>query len=865
MQTQLSLYWLNELINLRGYNLDFFIKNLTINGFEVEDCIAVSYNSNVTIALQLSITANRGDAMCLRGIAREFRIFMTRYKSYKAKPPVFKVFGVRKAIRRRRRFRRAIPYWGGSRFYLRKRLHSNRYTRRISKRLTSWRNKTSQRWLLKQTIFKFIWAIENTIYRSPRWKPNRLYFKQPIFNNNDPKIFSRFLCFKLENLKNLNSPGWLQKRLAYSGIIPQNDLSDYKNYVLLESGYPFELYDLKKIIKKCNSNKFKLQLGSVTDRTFVATNDRNYTINENNLILKANDQILSVAGIISNKEFAYTKETDSILIEGAIFNPKMISRQSRLLEVKTIRSNYYARGGMNGNFFLHTWYRLLALLKAANPQRKFKLHTSANTSENESQIYHVPCVTWYAWNEARIFESWDFWLREKKIAEVLGPVYHYMPIIYKNLYRVKNRLPAKKIEKYLRKLNITYEFKYLPGEGQYFPITYGRIPIPPRSSKRPLPLKARGWMPPRTYGKPGRYWLLRIPNYRKNDLKTERDMIEEFIRIYGVDKIISISPETHSHGTADLSYKIRKELTPLLLNEGFNELISYSLTNEIIENNIQIELVNPLAKEYSKLRLSLLPSLVQIVSENIRQGNRTFEGFEYGHIFSQDSTGQYSEIECVSGIFGGVELRPSWSEKVSDLSWFEAKGKIEKIFEKLNLPIIWYEWKNNLKIENKYFSVLHPYRTAMLYLQSPKIFLGVFGELNPILAKQYNIFSKFYLFEFNFKVLVSHFTTLNLSKQVTYKDYSTYPKLVKDLSFIITKDISLGSILEFINLSKFIFLNSINLLDIYEGESLSSNQVSVCIQLVFQARNKTLTNVDIEPWLKWIYYKLEKKYGAIFR
>ena len=868
MQTQLSLYWLNELLNLNGYNLDFFIKNLTINGFEVEDCLKVSYKSKSTIALQLSITANRGDALSLRGIAREIKMVMTRFKAYQAEPPVFKVFGVSRALRRRRKFRRRVGvFYGGKAFRLRKRIYFNRYNRR--RHLSVKRDdKKSMKWILRQTIFKFFWSVENTIYRSPKWKPNRLYFKQPVFNTNDPKIFSRFLCFKLENLKNLKSPGWLQKRLAYSGIVPQNDLSDYKNYIFLESGYPFEFYDLKKITSKCDSENFKLNLSHASDIKFTGTNNREYTLNQNILVLKANEEILSIAGVISNKDFAYSKDTDSVLIEGAIFHPKMIARQSRLLQLKTTRSNYYSKGGMDGCFFIQTWYRLLSLLKIANPQRKFKLHTSSYTSENESQIYHVPFVTWYAWHEVDIFASWDFWLREKKIAQVLGEAYYFQSIVYKQVYRKTKRLPCILIEDYLRKLDISYEFKYLPGEWQYFPIIYGRIPIPPRSTKRVLPPNARGWMPPRKYGKPSRNWLLRVPNYRKADIKTETDMIEEFVRIYGVDKIISIYPQLTSYGIADLNYQTRREITQWLLNEGFNELISYSLVNEKIKNNQSISLLNPIANEYSSLRTSLLPNLIQIASENIKQGNKVFEGFEYGHIFSKDLKGEFFERECLSGIFGGIELREAWSEKSEYLSWFEAKGKIEKMFEKFNFPVVWNNLNDNsknLKDNDINLNFVHPYKAAKLYSKVTETFLGIFGELNPIIAKELAISSKFYLFEFDLRHLVTQYKKRKSNKSFDFKEYSSYPKLIKDLSFIIDKDLEIGSLLQFIYMSRTKFLSKLSLQDIYESDSLLSNQTSLCIQLVFQAKDKTLKNSDIEPWLKWITYKLKHTYNVVFR
>ena len=104
----------------------------------------------------------------------------------------------------------------------------------------------------------------------------------------------------------------------------------------------------------------------------------------------------------------------------------------------------------------------------------------------------------------------------------------------------------------------------------------------------------------------------------------------------------------HNIGKEDFSYQIRKKLTNCFINEGLNELIQYSLVNENTSDTIP--LINPLIIDCSTLRTSLLPNLIKIVSENLKQGNDILEGFEYGHVFKGDLKTSYSEKEVVSGI-----------------------------------------------------------------------------------------------------------------------------------------------------------------------------------------------------------------------
>ena len=119
---------------------------------------------------------------------------------------------------------------------------------------------------------------------------------------------------------------------------------DFQNYILLETGYPFEFYDLDKIQSKIKDSTFNLNLEKArNDEQFSATNDLTYNLNNSILILKANNLSLSIAGIIPQKEFCYTNETKSLLIEASIFNSTKIRQQSRVLGLRTDRSARYEK------------------------------------------------------------------------------------------------------------------------------------------------------------------------------------------------------------------------------------------------------------------------------------------------------------------------------------------------------------------------------------------------------------------------------------------------------------------------------------------------------------------------------------------
>jgi len=596
-------------------------------------------------------------------------------------------------------------------------------------------------------------------------------------NNN---CFS-FFTISVENLIIHESPKWLKQKLISSGIDPVNNLLDFQNYIILETGYPFEFYDLDKIKAQLNKDKFTISLEDSNTLSFLANNNSEYNLNSDILVVKADDEILSIAGVISKKEFLYTNQTQSLLIEGSIFNSKKIRQTSRMLGLRTDRSARYEKG-LNPNKLIESVWRLLYLLKVSNNQLTYKFYSAAKNKEFERQVIK---------------------LHYQSIIKTLGPV------IDSKTKKIRE-LKLIEISSYLTRLNF------------YFSLNQESL-----------------------------IWDVTIPLERNDDITREIDIIEEIGRLHGFNNFVTFLPEISKIGDEDLSYQIRKKLTSCLLSEGLNEIINYSLVN-----NENIKIINPLIQDYSSLRNSLLPNLVETISENLKQRNLSIEVFEYGHIFLPSKEKLANEIEQVGGIFGGIQLKNNWSENSETVSWFQAKGKIENLFSKLNiLP----SWRNEVKEKYKY--ILHPYRTSNLYL-TPGVNLGCFGQIHPVFAKKMNVSSSLYLFEFNFDVLKNEF---KYQKLPIYKIYSTYPKIIKDLSFIISQEIQFEQIQKTIKDIDIEFLTSIQLLDKYRGKNIPYDKTSLCIQLVFQSKNKTLVSKEIETIVENIKSILIDEFEIIIR
>lgn len=638
-------------------------------------------------------------------------------------------------------------------------------------------------------IAKEITALLNTENLDSLYTQPALNFQDQIKNilisAESSENYSTFIGITIENLTNLTIPKWLTEKLVCSEIEPSNNLLDFQTYILLETGYPFEFYDLEKVKQNIQTDDFKLTLKSASNNTkFTANNNLSYNLDSNILIVEANNYPLSIAGIIPNNTVSYTSETNSLLIEASIFNSKKIRQQSRILGLRTDRSARYEKG-LNNSSFIEALIRLISLLRISNPELICKIHTTSQVKQ--------PTLS-------------KIVLKYENIIEILGP-------IRDELNEEPNQLEVTQITNYLDRLNFIFSF-----------------------DEKNLT------------------WLVEIPISRIDDIEREIDLIEEIGRLHGFNNFMTDLPNIYNIGKEDFSYQIRKKLTSCFLNEGFNELVQYSLVNEKTSNNIS--LINPLIVDYSTLRTSLLPRLIYIVGENLKQSSYILEGFEYGHVFSGDINLNYTEKEVVSGIFGGLKSKRQWNETAISLSWFEAKGKIEDLFRKLNIPVYWKK-----SVLPNYKNILHPYRTAELFL-SDQTSLGVFGQIHPIAAKKNNISTGLFLFEFNFDVLKNTFKQKKLS---VYQQYSLYPTITKDLSFIVDRKISFIDIKTTISNYGTKYLKSIKLLDEYQGSSIPKDQTSLCIQLTFQSTEKTLITKEIDEILTNLSNILEAKYSITIR
>ncbi len=359
-------------------------------------------------------------------------------------------------------------------------------------------------------------------------------------------------------------------------------------------------------------------------------------------------------------------------------------------------------------------------------------------------------------------------------------------------------------------------------------------------------------------------WTVTVPPYRYRDLEREIDLIEEVARLYGYDRFENTLPTQTSRGFLSEEAALSRNLRAAFRAAGLTETIHYSLTGTDPSKN-QVVLANPLFKEYSALRIDLTDGLIDAFKLNLDNGNGPINAFEIGNVFNKPADnpeGDPIEATKVSGIMGGDARQGRWvnSNKESPLTWYEAKGMLQRVFDSFGLEVDYRALDTGADGAD---DRLHPGRTAALWVRG-RTRLGTFGQLHPQLRQARDLPEAVYVFELNWDVLVTCLTGKG-SKAVTYAAYSTYPASDRDLAFFAPVEVTVTDLTRSMSKSGGKLLDSVALFDEYRGESVPDGQRSLAFRLVYRAGDRTLTDKDIDPVHQKVRVALEKTYKVSLR
>ena len=350
-----------------------------------------------------------------------------------------------------------------------------------------------------------------------------------------------------------------------------------------------------------------------------------------------------------------------------------------------------------------------------------------------------------------------------------------------------------------------------------------------------------------------RVFAITVPPYRYRDLEREIDLIEEVARLHGYDNFCDTLPSKTEPGYLSPEYAAIRKVRSAFRAAGLTELMHYSLVKT--EGDNQVVLANPLFVEYSALRTEMLSGSIDAFAYNLEQGNGALNGFEVGRIFWKEGDAM-KEADAVAGIIGGDPTVWKWQQSGRDrpLSWFEAKGVLESVFQQLGLSVEYASDSSNPR--------LHPGRTAALSLNGKH--LGIFGQLHPQLQQEKDLPEQVYVFQLDLGLLVA---SLDESQNSTRKftAYSSFPASDRDIAFFAPVEVAVVEITGAMKKAGGSLLDSVELFDEYRGDNVPAGQRSLAFRLIYRSGDRTLSETDVEPAQQKVRDVLVEKFGVSLR
>jgi|LSQX01.2.fsa_nt_gb phenylalanyl-tRNA synthetase beta chain len=343
-----------------------------------------------------------------------------------------------------------------------------------------------------------------------------------------------------------------------------------------------------------------------------------------------------------------------------------------------------------------------------------------------------------------------------------------------------------------------------------------------------------------------------IPTVRL-DLNTEVDLIEEIGRLYGFHNIIS-KPLVGvlTRGVKPYSRTIEDKVKANLLGLGFNEVMTYSFIspkaydkiNIKVDNPLRdyIKLINPLGVDYSVMRTTLIPTMMELLSRNYNRGVESAYAFEIGNIFIAKSlpvTELPEERKILSiGFYG-------------DDDFFFLKESLNKVLNRLGIKDIVYIREE----ENESF---HPGRTAKIIVNGEE--LGIIGEIHVDVLENYDIEKRVYIGHLDFDKIIQ-LTNLDIK----YKALPKYPSMSRDIAVVVEESVLVGDIENIILKHGEGIIEKVELFDIYRGDQIEDGLKSIAFSIIYRSYEKTLTEEEVNKTLKNIIKDLENSLDAKLR
>jgi phenylalanyl-tRNA synthetase beta chain len=349
------------------------------------------------------------------------------------------------------------------------------------------------------------------------------------------------------------------------------------------------------------------------------------------------------------------------------------------------------------------------------------------------------------------------------------------------------------------------------------------------------------------------------PALRRADVTREADVIEEVARLDGLHKLPATLPSRHgASGLLTARQRLRRRAVDVLAAQGLHEVVGWSFTADDVADRLRltdhraVELENPMSAEQSRLRTTLLGSLLDVARQNRARGASAIRLFEAGPVYLPDGDGVLPREPFRAAALLMGPVRPAtWRDPAPrQADFFAAKGVLEGLLDALRAP-----WSARASLQNRF---LHPGRAAEVVLAGDAP-AGWLGELHPEVAAEWDLTGTVAAFELDLDSVPEPPTAM-------YADVTSFPEVREDVAVIVTEKTSAAEVIAAIRRAGGPLLAAAEVFDVYrDAERLGEGNVSLAVRLSYRAPDRTLTDEEVAERREAIIAALSGDLGARIR
>ena len=342
------------------------------------------------------------------------------------------------------------------------------------------------------------------------------------------------------------------------------------------------------------------------------------------------------------------------------------------------------------------------------------------------------------------------------------------------------------------------------------------------------------------------------------EIEPECDLIEEVLRLRGLDTIAPVSlPRAAPVPAAALTAQQNRIALArrTLAGQGLAECVTFSFMPQAVAEKFgptpdALRLSNPIAADLDQLRPTPIATLALAAARNAARGYADVGLFEIGPAFAADTPeGQH---KLAAGLRVGASPR-HWLASARGVDAMDAKSDLWTTLAAIGVPL------EALMITTDAPGFYHPGRSGVVR-QGPKTVIGHFGELHPGVLAALDIPGPAVAFE----IFLDAIPEPKRRKKST-PDLPTFQPLRRDFAFLVDASVAADAILRAARGAERTLITGVSLFDLYAGDKLPDGKKSIAIEVIFQPRERSLTDAEIEAACGKVVAAVAKATGGMLR